>query len=244
MKNKKNSSLPAKPQYEIQLWLESLLPSYDMISTKQLLDYTYIIPYNDDIGISININQLYNIQTTNKKSLFSAFSSPPPQTIYKAIYSISDGQGYQNQPIYDDMKFTEYIDINSPSKAPIFIDGFQRFYFKNGKNVKNLKNNEISRGLQNAKNENNENENVFLIVDIRSVTINTKTTPDEITVEPNIPGIYVYIYIYVYKNMYIFVCKQDSNIYFYLDISMFMHAYAYMHYYVQDVLIISTYIHR
>jgi len=190
MKNTKKSNLPPKPQYvyEIKLWLESLLPSYDMINTKQLLDYTYIVPYNDDIGISININQLYNIQPTNKKSIFSAFSAPPPQTIYKAIYSLSDGQGYQNQPIYDDMKFTEHIDINSPSKAPIFIDGFQRFYFKNRKNVKTARNNEISRGLQSARNENNNNENVFLIVDIRSVTINTKTSPDEITVEPNIPG--------------------------------------------------------
>jgi hypothetical protein len=201
IKNKKNSNLPSKPQYEVQNWLESLLPPFDMMDMKSLLDYTYIIPYNDDIGISININQLYNIQSTYKKSLFSAFSSPPNPVIYKTIYSLSDGLGYQEKPIYDDMKFTEYIDTNSPSKAPIFIDGFQRFYFKYGKNVKNL----TSRrgGSANVTKERNENENVFLIIDIRSININTKPSPDEITIEPNIPGIYVYMYLYIYMHTFL-----------------------------------------
>ena len=90
-----NEQNPNKISTYAQKWLDSLLPSCHIIKLNDLLDYSFVSPYNKEVGIAININQLYNMPNQKKKTVFNAFSlSPHKNTVYKVIYSIYPGSSF------------------------------------------------------------------------------------------------------------------------------------------------------
>ena len=157
----------------MQQWLDSFLPPCHTMKTTDLLDYSYLSPYNKEAGIAVCVNQLYNMTIPKKKGLLSAFSSTP-STLYKVIYSIYPGCQYytdiqknlqKNKTNSNSapwgIKFTEQMELNSHSKSPIFRDTPQLFYPNN----MNLLYND---------NKNNMNNDIFLVLDVRTVPACTK----------------------------------------------------------------------
>ena len=135
-----------------QDWLNNLLPPCNLLKFDQLLDYSYLSPYNKEAGLAVNINQLYNMPILKKKSIFNAFSAPVKNTVFKVIYSIYPGSSFYNND--NDMKIlTNRNNVNNDEKND-----------DNDNNKINLKRNQSSSNILNNlfnknKNDNDDNDN-------------------------------------------------------------------------------------
>jgi hypothetical protein len=157
--NVTDASKPVKPpisstQKEQQMFMKKLiLPAAEM---RRILPYLFTVPYSIDAGVSVSIDQLYNMPDTS--GVFSSDS-----VVYKVIYSIvPPGLYYKDPPLSEAVRFTRTNDLDKPARAPTFSDGFSDFYPPQME------------------------ENVFLLIDVRTVKIELpkKDSDPVVTVEP------------------------------------------------------------
>jgi hypothetical protein len=138
---------------EQEEWMKTLFPD----QMRNVMDFSYSLPYSIDAGISIKIDALYNVPDSN-----GFFSSSG--LLYKTIYSITPpGLFYKDPPLTEGVKYTKINDFEATSKAPGFSDGFV--------------------DLQPSRME----EYLYLILDVRRVIIEKGKNGEDIpniTIEP------------------------------------------------------------
>ena len=168
----------------VQSWLEGLLPLCAHLDKRELLDYSFASPYNKERGLDVCVNQLHNMPG-QKKGVFAAFSTPSCTTMHKVIYSVFPGGSYYKENVERipstasastsvssstpttgrspwGIRFTETVEVQSASRAPIFSDGPRAFY---------------PRSMNLIYNENESStSDVFLILDVRTVSGNVPKT--------------------------------------------------------------------
>ena len=135
-----------------QDWLNNLLPPCNSLKLDQLLDYSYLSPYNKEAGLAVNINQLYNMPSLKKKSIFNAFSAPVKNTVFKVIYSIYPGSSFYNND--NDMKIlTNRNNFNNDEKND--DNNNSKINLKRNQSSSNILNNIFNKN----KNDNDDNDN-------------------------------------------------------------------------------------
>ena len=159
-----NEQNPNKISTYAQKWLDSLLPSCHIIKLNDLLDYSFVSPYNKEGGIAININQLYNMPNQKKKTVFNAFSlSPHKNTVYKVIYSIYPGSSFYDNSNDNNSNYNNNNNDNNSvfnkNSSSTNNDSTNNIFGSTNNKKNNLSNyNIFNRNNVNSKNNNNFNK--------------------------------------------------------------------------------------
>ena len=162
----------------VQKWLNNLLPECSKLDKYKLLDYSYACPYNKENGAVVYINQLYNMPVQKRKGVFQSFLAPTNNTLFKVIYSVYPGSAYYKNLMENlstssrlpwGIKFTEKTEILSTPQSPVFNDGPKIFYPKS----MNLLYNETEEIIL-------END-VFVILDVRTITVPVRNSSSSTT---------------------------------------------------------------
>ena len=143
---------------ELRIWLASLLLPAGEL--RRTMDMSLAVPYSLDAGLSVSVDMLYGMPEISG-GMFSA----APSNVFKVIYSIvPPGLFYKDPPLSEGVRFTKSEDYTRPAKHPIYLDGFNDFF------------------------PSQLDENVYLIMDVRTIRIdpprNKQSDTVPIIVEP------------------------------------------------------------